>query len=83
MFDLPVSPVSLVCLSRLSVSLSHLSVSLPVSPVCLSLCLTCLSVSLSFSSVSLSHLLPDVLSQLSQDLVEDDELTNQSLGVIT
>lgn len=29
------------------------------------------------------HLLPDVLPQFPQDLVEDDELTNQSLGVIT
>lgn len=32
---------------------------------------------------AMSHLFPDVLPQLSQDLVEDDELTNQSLGVVT
>lgn len=65
-----------ICLSVHILTVSH-SVS-PVlwCPVCLSVCLTCLS-------LSVSHLFSDVLSQLSQDLVEDDELTNQSLGVIT
>lgn len=53
---------------------SRLTCHLSVSHVCLT----------SLSNLScLSHLFSDVLSQLSQDLVEDDELTNQSLGVLT
>lgn len=36
-----------------------------------------------FSPVCLPHLFSDVLSQLSQDLIKDNELANQSLGVVT
>lgn len=36
-----------------------------------------------FPPVRLPHLFSDVLSQLSQDLIKDNELANQSLGVVT
>lgn len=48
----------------------HRTLSCPSHPS--SDCLTCLS-----------HLFSDILPQFTQDLVEDDELTNQSFGVVT